>query len=169
VNRSLRRVVAAPFLRRDTETVTRAEFIYSLTADLGWFDPDGAEEALEVGFEAGLVVGDGNGDDLRVGFDLGGIEVPEGWSPDADSLETGTETKTETEGGKEAKDGVFERAVERLVGAGYEKREAVAEINRRHAEMGDVKVEAAALVVAKSEGVRVADLAKGALGELRRS
>lgn len=153
-------------MRRDTETVTRAEFIYSLTADLGWFDPDGAEEALEVGFEAGLIVSDG--DDLRAGFDVGSIDVPEGWSPDADSLEADTETKAETEGGKDTGDGVFERAVERLVGAGYEKREAVAEINRRHAEMGDVKIEAAALVVAKTEGVRVEDLAKEALGELRR-
>ena len=149
---SLRRVVGAPFLRRGTETVTRAEFIYSLTADLGWFEPDTAEEALERGFEEGLLVSDG--DDLRVDFELGSIEVPEGWSPDADSF------------GK-AERGVFERAVERLVGAGYEKREAVAEINRNHAEMGDVGVEAVALVVAKREGLYVADLAEDALEEAR--
>lgn len=153
---SLRRVVAAPFLRRDTEIVTRAEFIYSLTADLGWFDPDEAEKALERGFEDGLLVSDG--DDVRAEFDVTSIDIPDGWSPDADSLE-----KKNDGGG----DGVFERAVERLVGAGYEKREAVAEINRRHAEMGDVKIEAAALVVAKSEGLRVADLAEVALEKLR--
>jgi hypothetical protein len=155
---SLRRVVAAPFLRRDTKTVTRAEFIYSLTADLGWFDPDEAEEALERGFEEDLLVSDG--DDVRAEFDVTSVDIPDGWSPDADSLEADDRN---TNSG----DGIFEHAVERLVGAGYDKREAVAEINRRHADMGNVKIEAAALVVAKSEGLRVADLADEALEKLR--
>jgi hypothetical protein len=153
---SLRKVVAAPFVRRDTETVTRAEFIYSLTADLGWFDPDEAEKSLERGFEEGILVGDG--DDVRAEFDFGSVSIPDGWSPDTGSLE-----KKKDSGG----DGIFERAVERLVGAGYDKREAVAEINRRHTDMGDVNIEAAALVVAKSEGLRVADLAEEALEKLR--
>ena len=148
---SLRRVVGAPFLRRGTETVTRAEFIYSLTADLGWFEPDTAEEALERGLEEDILSGDG--DEVRAEFELDTVDIPEGWSPDADSF--GSER------------GVFERAVERLVGAGYGKREAVAEINRHHAEMGDVGVEAVALVVAKSEGLHVADLADEALEEIR--
>lgn len=153
---SLRRVVGAPFVRRETETVTRAEFIYSLTADLDWFDPDGAEKALERGFEEGLLVSDD--DEVHADFDVESVDIPEGWSPDAGSLE-------KKEGSE--RDSVFERAVERLVGAGYEKREAVAEINRRHADMGDVKIEAAALVVAKSEGIHVADLAEEALEEVR--
>ena len=136
--------------------VTRAEFIYSLTADLDWFDPDEAEKALERGFEEGLLVSDA--DDVSAEFDVTSVDIPDGWSPDADSLE-----KNEDSGG----DGIFERAVERLVGAGYDKRETVAEINRRHAEMGDVKIDAAALVVAKSEGLRVADLADEALEKLR--
>lgn len=155
---SLRRVVGAPFVRRGTEVVTRAEFIYSLTADFDWFDPDGAEKALERGFEEGLLVGDG--DEVRADFDTESFGIPEGWSPEAGSLET--ENRSPNAG-----DGVFERTVERLVGAGYEKREAVAEINKKHAEMGDVKVEAAALVVARSEGIRVTDLAEEALEEVR--
>lgn len=162
---SLRRVIAAPFLRRGTDAVTRAEFIYSLTADLGWFDPDGAEEALEVGLKEGLVIHE---DDIRVDFEVESVEIPEGWSPEADFLET-EERDQDRDRNRDSgtRDGVFERAVERLVGAGYEKREAVAEINRKHAEMGDVNVEAAALVVAKSEGIHVTDLAEEALGELR--
>jgi hypothetical protein len=153
-------VVAAPFLRRGTETVTRTEFVYSLTGDLGWFEPEGAQAALERGLEAGLLEEE-EVEGLRPGFDVGTVEVPEGFSPDTDLGATNARTEGTQKGG------VFERAVERLVGAGYEKREAVAEINRRHTEMGDVRVEAAALLVAKEEGLRVSDLAEDALEDLR--
>jgi len=145
-------------LRRGTETVTRTEFVYSLTGDLGWFEPEGAQAALERGIEAGLLEEE---EGLRPGFDVGTVEVPEGFSPDTDLGATSARTEGTQKGG------VFERTVERLVGAGYEKREAVAEINRRHTEMGDVRVEAAALLVAKEEGLRVSDLAEDALEDLR--
>lgn len=156
----MRRVVAAPFIRRDTDSVTRTEFVYSLTGDLDWFDPDGAEEVLERGVEEGLLETEGEG--LRPGFDAESVEIPDGFSPDLGAV-TRDSAKTNTN----ADSGVFERAVDRLVGAGYEKREAVAEINRRHTEMGDVRVEAAALLVAKEEGLRVSDLAEEGLESLR--
>jgi hypothetical protein len=146
---SLRKVVAAPFLRRGTEEVTRAEFIYSLTGDLGWFEPDGAEDALSAGVDEGLLERDG--DDIRPAFGVGDVEIPEGFEPSTDF-------------GGDGKD-VFERAVGRLVESGYGRREAVAEINRTHAGMDGARVEAAALVTAKKEGLRVADLAEEALDE----
>lgn len=149
---SLQRVVAAPFLRRDVEEVTRAEFIYSLTGDLGWFEPDEAEEVLLAGIEEGILNEDGDG--LGPAFDVGETVIPEGFEPSGEFDR------------REEKD-VFERAVGRLVGAGYDKREAVAEINRVHAGMGGVGVEAAALVTAKREGLEVADLAEEALEEVR--
>lgn len=149
---SLRRVVAAPFLRRETDEVTRAEFIYSLTRDAGWFDTDEAEAVLEGGVSEGLLEEDE--DELRPAFDVSGVEVPEDFSPSKRSV-VGENR------------GVFERTVDRLVEAGHDKREAVAEINRRHAEMGDVGVQAAALVVAKEKGLRVADLAREGLEELK--
>lgn len=159
-------------MRRGTDTVTRTEFVYSLTGDLGWFEPEGAEEALERGIEEDLLEGR---EGLCPGFDVGTVEIPEGFSPDTDAIKnTSTSTSMSTSTSESAsvegteKRGVFERAVERLVGAGYEKREAVAEINRRHTEMGDVRVEAAALLVAKEEGLRVSDLAEDALEDLRR-
>jgi hypothetical protein len=149
---SLRRVVAAPFLRRDVEEVTRAEFIYSLTGDLGWFEPDEAEEALLAGVNEGLL--NEHEDQLRPTFDVGEKEIPEGFEPSTNF------------GVDEGRD-IFERAVDRLVGAGYDKREAVAEINRAHADMDGARIEAAALVTAKKEGLRVADLAEEALEEIR--
>lgn len=149
---SLRRVVAAPFLRRETDEATRAEFIYSLTRDADWFDTDEAEKVLETGVEEGLLKADG--DDVRPAFDVSEVDVPDGFSPSARSL-IGENR------------GVFERTVDRLVEAGHDKREAVAEINRRHAEMGDVGVQAAALIVAKQKGLSVADLAEEGLEELK--
>lgn len=149
---SLRRVVAAPFLRRETDEATRAEFIYSLTRDADWFDTDEAEKVLETGVEEGLLKADG--DDVRPAFDVSEVDVPDGFSPSARSL-IGENR------------GVFERTVDRLVEAGHDKRESVAEINRRHAEMGDVGVQAAALIVAKEKGLSVADLAEEGLEEMR--
>jgi len=151
--------VAAPFLRRGTDVVTRTEFVYSLTGDLGWFEPDGAEDVLRRGVEEGLLE---EREGLRLSFDADAVEIPDDFSPDTESV-TAASAGTSTSADRS----VFERAVERLVGAGYEKREAVAEINRRHTEMGGVRVEAAALLVAKEEGLRVSDLAKDALEELR--
>lgn len=159
---SLRRVVAAPFSRRGTDEVTRTEFIYSLTGDLGWFDPEGAEEALKAGTKDGLLVTDG--DVLRADFDAENMEIPQGWSPDAVPEPSSSSSSRAT--GEER--GVFERGVSRLVDSGYDKREAVAEINRLHAGMGDVRIEAAALTVLKREGLRTDDLAEEALEELRR-
>jgi len=149
---SLRRVVAAPFLRRETDRVTHAEFIYSLTRDAEWFDTGEAEDVLKAGVDEALLETDG--DELRPAFEVSEVEIPDGFSPSKRSL-VGENR------------GVFERTVDRLVEAGHDKREAVAEINRRHAEMGDVGVQAAALVVAKEKGLRVADLAEEGLEELR--
>ena len=150
---SLRRVVAAPFVRRGADEVTRAEFLYTLTGDLSWFGTDEAEDALRAGVDESLLTEDGDG--LRPVFDLSDVEIPEGFEPSVDTFEVGD--------GR----GVFERAVERLVGAGYEKREAVAEINMTHADMDGARVEAAALLTAKREGLCVSDLAEEALEELR--
>jgi hypothetical protein len=154
---SLRRVVAAPFARRGVEEVTRAEFIYSLTRDLGWYEPDDAEEVVSAALEDCLLEQDD--DALRASLDLSEVGIPEGFEP------SGVPSASDANG--TSAQGVFERAVERLVGAGYDKREAVAEINRTHADMDGARVEAAALVTARREGVRVADLAEEALGELR--
>lgn len=160
---SLRRVAAAPFLRREAREATRAEFIYSLTRDLEWFDTDEAEELLRAGIEEGLIETDG--DEVRPEFDPSSVDVPKGYSPSAESVLSSVERGAEDDTGTD----VFERAVERLVGSGYEKREAVAEINRIHAEMGEVRVEAAALVAAKREGLLVSDLAEEGLEGLRGS
>jgi len=148
---SLRRVVAAPFVERDADEVTRAEFLYTLTGDFDWFDTDEAEDALRAGVDESLLTRDG--DALRPGFDVSEVEIPDGFAP------------SPVDGGGERD--VFDRAVDRLVGAGYEKREAVAEINRVHRDMDGARVVAAALVVAKREGLRVDDLAEEALEGIR--
>jgi len=144
---TLRRAVAVPFLGRETEEVTRAEFVYTLSADKGWFDPEEAEKIAERGVEQGLL-GEEDGD-LIAEFDLDGVEE--------------SESKPEVRGEER---GTFERAVEILVSSGYERREAVARINRRHATMGDARIEAAALLALRQEGVEVSSLAEEALKSL---
>lgn len=145
---SLRRAIAVPFLRRETDEVTRAEFVYTLSADTGWFEPDEAEGVVERGIDEGLL-GEDDGS-LVLLFDTEGVEEPEG--------------KPEVSGGNDLN--IFERVVERLVSSGYERREAVALINRKHAKMGDARIEAAALVALRQEGTEVSSLAEEALEDL---
>lgn len=145
---TLRRAVAVPFLRRDTEEVTRAEFVYTLSSDTGWFEPDKAEEVARRGIEEGLLTEDDGS--IRVLFSLDGLEEPDG-RPEVSRSE-----------GLDA----FERALKELVSSGYERREAVALINKRHARMGNASIEAAAVMTLKSEGIEVSSLAEEALESL---
>jgi len=143
----LRRAVVVPFLRRDTEELTRAEFVYTLSADTGWFEPEEAEELAQRGIQEGLLEEDGT---LRILLSLDGLKEPNGrpnisYSEDLDR---------------------FERVLEELVASGYERREAVALINKRHARMGNASIEAAALVTLKDEGTGVSSLAEEALRDL---
>jgi hypothetical protein len=145
---SLRRAVAEPFRAKGRETLTDSEFVVVLSLDREWFTAEQAKRLVDVATTEGLLERvDG---DLVVTFDHREVAIPDGFTPDEDLLRQRS---------------TFERALETLVEAGIEKRDAVASINSLQAELG-VTVEAAAVVYARRQGVAIGDVAERARGEL---
>ena len=145
---SLKTTVAVPFRAAGTSEMGEGAFVVALSLDRDWFSPDQAKRLVDVAEGRGLLTYED--DDLRTTFDPGAVSVPENFTPDADVL---TEQST------------FERAIDRLVAAGVDKREAVAAANERQSEVG-VTLETAAVLVARERDVTVDDAAAAARSEL---
>lgn len=151
-NTELRRVVATPFRIRGTDSVSKAEFIYSLSSERGWCTPKEAERVLTAAVEEDLIQEDD--EKLRLEFDPGDVSDVE--SVDVDEVLSQPST-----------DSVLELVVDDLVREkGYSRREAVAAVNKEHRDLGNVDVDAAAVVVAKNEGLDVNRYVEGVLTKL---
>ncbi|MDY7082105.1 MAG: DUF2240 family protein, partial [Halobacteria archaeon] len=163
---------AAPFKKRNTDTVTKTEFIYTISGDYNWFTPEEVEKIVSVCVEHGLVSwADENEEELSCNFNAGSIEIPTGFSPDFDEIDTSisstdsgssspansrdTQEDKETgnrnqnrngngNGNENQNQSTIDRVLSRLVSEGFERREAVAEINKEHQKLGNVGIEAAA-------------------------
>ena len=145
---SLRRAVAAPFVRDGSDRLGESEFVVALSLDRDWFSPDQAKRLVDVAASEGLLERDG--DDLVVAFDPGETTIPEDFVPEESILR---ERST------------FERVLDAVVQAGEDKQSAVAAINRLQGELG-VTLEAAAVVYARRQGIDVSEFAERARGEL---
>jgi len=142
---SLRTTVAIPFRQRGTDRLGEGEFVVALSLDRDWFSPDQAKRLVDVARGRGLVeVRDG---ELIAAFDPAAVEVPREFTPDESVLRDQS---------------AFERALEAIVDAGVEKREAVAGINERQRRLG-VTVEAATVLYARERGIELA----GVVGDVR--
>jgi len=145
---SLRVVVAAPFRQRGRERLGESEFVVALSLDRDWFSPDQATRLVDIAVGDGLLSRDGQ--DLLIEFDPDPIEVPSAFEPDEELLQQPSP---------------FERVLDALVGAGFDKQDAVAGINRLQSEL-DITIEAAAVLYARRRGVSVERAAEAARAEL---
>jgi len=145
---SLKTAVAAPFRQRGTDRMAESEFVVALSLDRSWFSPDQAKTLVDVAASEGLVERDD--DALVVGFDATDVEIPDGFTPSEDVLQSRS---------------AFEKVLAAVVESGVEKQTAVAGINAMQSELG-VTLEAAAVVYARSEGVAVDSIADEVRGEL---
>jgi hypothetical protein len=145
---TLRRAVAAPFRQRGVDEMTESEFVVALSLDRSWFSPDQAKRLVDVATGEGLLELDG--DDLRVTFDRKAVALPEDFEPSEDILQQRS---------------TFERLLEEIVAEGVDKQTAVAEINKKQADLA-LTLEAAAALYGLEHGVDVADLAERASNEL---
>jgi hypothetical protein len=75
----LRRVVAYAFRRKGKPAMGRNEFKFLLSLDLNWFPPQQAAQIAERAVHAGLLTAEG--DELRLAFDAGLVELPMGFKP----------------------------------------------------------------------------------------
>ncbi len=141
---SLAVTVAAPFKHTRKEKLQKSEFVFYLTIDRKWMSRDQANQLLERAKAAGMVeVSDGW---VRPLLDLSAITVPVGFRPDSGIFES-------------------EEASQMLIGRIARFRnvppaEVVAEVNRviREGFDGNLRLPAAAAIVARRHGVGFSDL-----------
>ncbi|WP_435097222.1 DUF2240 family protein [Halorubrum sp. N11] len=138
---SLEVSVAVPFKQRATERLGEGEFVVALSLDRDWFSPDQAKRLVDVAVGRGLVAEEDG--DLVARFDPADVTVPENFAPDDAILR---------------EQSTFETALDAIVAAGVEKQRAVAAINERQRALA-VRIEAAAVLVAKEHGAPVDHLA----------
>lgn len=147
---SLRSTVAAPFQGRGETRLAESEFVVALSLDRNWFSPDQATRLVDVAVGEGLLEREANA--LVPAFDPDTVTIPEGFVPDESLLQQRS---------------TFERILDALVGAGVEKRQAVAEINALQQSLS-LTIEAAAVVYARRRDVDVHEAAERALEDLGR-
>jgi hypothetical protein len=119
-----------------------------MSLDRNWFSPDQAKTLVDVATSEGLLRRED--DALVVTFDAAGTEIPDGFRPGEEILQSRS---------------TFERVLDTVVDGGVEKQTAVAGINALQAELG-LTLDAAAVVYARSEGVAVGDIATEVREEL---
>ena len=145
---SLQIAVAVPFRQQGTRSLGEGEFVVALSLDREWFSPDQAKRLVDVAVGRGLL--DNDDGDLQPTFDVDAVEIPEGFTPDTDILR---------------EQSTFEQLLDQLVAGGLSKQDAVAETNDTQRRLG-ITLEAAAVLVARRNGVDCAEIAETVRAEL---
>lgn len=135
--------VSMPFKRKGAEKLKEREFVFALSMDLNWFNPDDAKLILSNAEKEGLLKREG--DLISPGFDISTINIPSGFRPDPGVFE---------------KQSLFERTIERVIlKTGMEKRKVISLINKNQETLYKmVEIEVSAILVALEQEVNVDDL-----------
>ena len=145
---SLQVAVAVPFRQQGARSLGEGEFVVALSLDREWFSPDQAKRLVDVAVGRGLL--DDDKGDLKPTFDIDDVEVPEGFTPSTDILR---------------EQSTFEQLLDKMVAGGLSKQDAVAETNDTQRRLG-ITLEAAAVLVARRNGIDCLDVAATVQAEL---
>ena len=141
---SVKIAVAAPFKHMHKERLQRSEFVFYIAIDRKWMNKEQANHLLERARSEGLVEVDGGA--IRPLFDLTEVSIPLGFKPTSDVLA--------------AESSPYEELIGRIAAAtGKTPQEVVAELNRIVTDCfdGNLRVEAAVVILAKKYGVAFED------------
>ncbi|KUG19572.1 MAG: DUF2240 family protein [Methanomicrobiaceae archaeon] len=141
---SLKIVVAAPFRHMRKERLQKSEFIFYLSIDRKWMNRDQAALLLDRARERGLV--EYSEGWITPLFDVSEVTLPLGFRPGSDIFED---------------ESPAEALIGRIAAAtGMTDRQVVAEMNPLITDQfdGNLRVEAAAVLIAKKYGVPFEDL-----------
>jgi len=145
---SLEVAVAVPFKQQGTTRLGEGEFVVALSLDRSWFSPDQAKRLIDVAAGRGLLAREDG--DIVAQFEPADVVVPEEYEPDQSILR---------------EQSAFERILDALVAAGYDKQDVVAEVNDRQRRLG-ISVEAAAALYAREQDVDAGDAIEAAKADL---
>ena len=141
---SVRIAVAAPFKHMRKDRLQRSEFVFYIAIDRKWMNKEQANQLLERARSEGLV--EVNGGAIRPLFDVAEVSIPLGFKPTSDILA--------------AADSPYEELIGRIAAAtGKPPQEVVAELHRIVTDHfdGNLRVEAAVVILAKKYGVAFED------------
>ncbi|MDD3111813.1 MAG: DUF2240 family protein [Methanofollis liminatans] len=140
---SLKVTVAAPFKQMHRGDLDKNQFVFFLALDRKWMNVDQAHTVLRLAASAGLVRIDGG--KISPLFDVASVSIPLGFRPGEDIFS--------------APDPCHDLVV-RIAGVtGQKEQEVVAAMNRTIEEFdGNLRVEAAAVLLARTYGVGWSDL-----------
>ena len=134
-------VIAFLFKRSGKTVLGSSEFYLTLSMDLNWFTPQQAKDFLKKSIDEGLIIEDAEG--IKANFDLMKISVPVGFYPSEKVFEGKTEIKSvKTED-------VFDEMVKKIVNKSGLNEEDVIEKIKIIGKEKNIKVEIAAILLAK--------------------
>jgi len=145
---SLKVAVTVPFRQQGARSLGEGEFVVALSLDREWFSPDQAKRLVDVAVGRGLLATDEG--ELRPTFAVDEVTIPEEFTPDTDILR---------------EQSTFEQLLDLLVAGGLQKQAAVAETNDTQRRLG-ITIEAAAVLVARRNGVDCTGVAESVRAEL---
>ncbi|MDW7732491.1 MAG: DUF2240 family protein [Methanolobus sp.] len=130
-------VVATPFKKKATSSLSIKDFEFALSFDLKWMAPDLASRVRDKAISSRLLRLEGN--QLVPAFAVEKIELPHGFKPSGNILAENTP---------------IEELITMIAArTGKGEKEAIVEINSLQEKLGDlVEIEIAALIVAKEKG-----------------
>jgi hypothetical protein len=141
---SVRIAVAAPFKHMRKDRLQKSEFVFYIAIDRKWMNKEQVNQLLDRAKAEGLIEVDGGA--IRPLFDLAEVSIPLGFKPTSDVLA--------------ATESPYEELIGRIA-AVTEKphQEVVAELHRIVADDfdGNIRVEAAVVILAKKYGVAFDD------------
>ncbi|MDD4566881.1 hypothetical protein L21_1450 [Methanoculleus chikugoensis] len=141
---SVRIAVAAPFKHMRKDRLQKSEFVFYIAIDRKWMNKEQVNQLLERAKAEGLIEVDGGA--IRPLFNLADVSIPLGFKPTSDVLATA--------------ESPYEELIGRIVAAtGKPPQEVVAELHRIVADNfdGNIRVEAAVVILAKMYGVAFDD------------
>ncbi|WP_292518659.1 DUF2240 family protein [Methanoculleus sp.] len=141
---SVKIAVAAPFKHMRKERLQRSEFVFYIAIDRKWMNKEQANQLLDKAKAEGLIEFDGGG--IRPLFDVAEVSIPLGFKPTSDVLA--------------AAESPYEELIGRIAAAtGRSPQEIVAELHRIVTDNfdGNLRVEAAVVILAKKYGVAFED------------
>ena len=136
--------LAQLFNKKGKSSLTEKEFVFAASLDLRWFTPKEAQKFLDISVESELLALDG--DKVKPTFDYKSVEIPKGYSPTNDLLQTSAKPK-----------GIFLKLVDQIsTEKDIPSKDVISQVNHTQDRMG-IDVEVAALIVARQYGIDISE------------
>ncbi len=140
------------FRRKGRETLSGKDIVLSASMDLGWFSPKDAEKLLAVSQELRLLKETKEG--LKPNFDYKSLEIPLDFKPSDRVLKL------------ESQEPLFIAVVRKIEEAtGQDRREIIAQINRKKDDL-NIEIEVAALLIAARNEVPISEFLEESENEI---